>query len=110
MKIDGFEIGDKMNISIDFDGVIHKYGLGWHNGSIYDKQINGSKKAIEILKKTYKIVIFTCRQPTKDVEKWLKKNNIYFDLVTNFKEPSRFYIDDNAIRFTNWNETLKLII
>jgi len=109
MKIDGFEVGYKLSISIDFDGVIHKYGLGWHNGSIYDKQIIGAKKAIDKLKKKYKIVISTCRQPIEDVEVWLKKNDIYFDLVTNNKEPARFYIDDNGIRFNSWKDTLELI-
>jgi uncharacterized HAD superfamily protein len=109
MKIDGYEIGKKMNISIDFDKTIHSYHRGWDDGSIYGFPIKDVKKAIDELKKEFRIVIFTCRHPLRDVEKWLRNRDIYFDKITHLKEPSKYYIDDNAIRFTNWKHTMVFI-
>ena len=42
-------------IAIDFDGVIHKYSKGWHDGTIYDKANEGAFEFIrELMKKRVK--------------------------------------------------------
>lgn len=109
------------NICIDLDGVIHRYSKNFDDGSMYDIPNHGSKEAIDELKKYFNIIIFTARiSPTfhgkegvknqlENIKKWLKKYNIYYDKITCEKIPASFYIDDNAIRFSNWDNTLQLI-
>jgi len=109
MQIDGFKIGDKPNISIDFDKVLHSYEYGFTNCEIYGTVISGSIEAVNELSKKYNIIIFTCRKPIRKVKKWLKANNIYFDKVTDKKMVSSHYIDDRAVRFIDWKTTMEEI-
>jgi len=95
----------KKNIAIDFDGVIHKYSRGWQDGLIYDKPITGSRRNIETLAKKYNIIIFSRRaaeQSIKPIATWLKKNKIPYSEITGEKPRAKWYIDDQAIHFTNW--------
>jgi len=107
-------------ILVDFDGVIHSYHEGYKDGSIYGYVIKGAKEAIEKLKKKgYKIVIFTTRvspgtnkdykQQKIDIANWLQKNSIPYDLITSEKLGANYYIDDNAIKFTNWSDVMQKI-
>jgi len=110
----------KKTIAIDFDGVIHKYSKGWQNGEIYDEPIEGSLEAIiELLEKDYRVTIFTTREFTTEVRRWIIEkmhecknlkgkaftNEKDFN-VTNKKPPAIAYIDDRGIRFTNWKDML----
>lgn len=100
----------KKTLAIDFDGVIHQYSKGWQDGSIYDRPMPGARQALTRLKQKFKIVIFSRRavhQGTKEIEKWLKKYKMPYDRITKIKPRARWYIDDRAIRFTNWHNTLK---
>ena len=107
-------------LAIDFDGVIHNHNLGFHDGTCYGKPIEGAIDAIKLLSKKYTIIIFTCKanpnrpliegkNGTELVWGWLKKYNIdkYIKDVTYNKPNALFYIDDKAISFNNWNNTLK---
>ena len=47
---------EKNQIGVDFDGVIHSNSLGFHDGTIYDEPIEGSREALERLSKNYKII------------------------------------------------------
>lgn len=98
----------KKTIAVDFDGVIHRYSKGWQDGSIYDMPMSGVRKALTMLNKKFKIVIFSRRaahQGIKDIKKWLKINKIPYNRVTKVKPRARWYIDDRAIRFTTWKKT-----
>ena len=44
----GFE-EDVKNISIDFDGVIHDWNKGWHDGTCYGEPIEGALEAVKLL-------------------------------------------------------------
>lgn len=114
------EDDNRKNVLIDFDGVIHKYSKGFHDGTIYDPPNEGAKEAIDKLKNKYRIVIFSARlSPTtnKDVEdqkknmiNWLSKYNIYYDQLSYEKIPAVAYIDDLAIHFTgDWDDTLNKV-
>ena len=106
-------------IAIDFDGVIHSFELGFHDGTIYGTPIPGSIESIKKISKKYKIVIYTAKAK-KDrplingktgielVWEWLKKYDIdqYIQEVTAEKPRAICYIDDKAIRFIDWNQTL----
>lgn len=94
-------------IAIDFDGVIHKYSKAYHDGSIYDGPIEGARDALRLLKKKgYKVVIFTARPNADEIVGWLKTHRIEVDEITNKKPKAVAYIDDRAIRFTNWRDIL----
>ncbi len=106
----------KLNINIDFDGVINSYVSGWDNEKgeawLPDEPIPGAKEAINSLKNQYKITVHTTRAKTETgkgaIIEWLKRYDIHFDCVTVSKLPAVFSIDDRAITFKgDWSETLQ---
>jgi hydroxymethylpyrimidine pyrophosphatase-like HAD family hydrolase len=91
-------------IAVDFDGVVHSYEKGWNGGSIYGTLKEDCKEVIDGLKaKGFNVVIFTARENLDDVREWLIKMDLELE-VTNTKPPAIAYIDDRAIRFTNWKD------
>ncbi|MEK7497713.1 MAG: hypothetical protein AAB656_02230 [Patescibacteria group bacterium] len=109
-------------IAVDFDGVIHRYNKGWQDGSIYDIPTNGSKEQLKrLVEKGYKVVIFTTRLnpemgddvnlEEKKMDEWLIANGfergVHYHSITALKPKANFYIDDHAIRFTNWKDISK---
>lgn len=108
-------------IAIDFDGVIHKYSKGWHDGTCYDEPVEGALESLHRLnRRGYRVAIFTCRAETEEgeimVQEWLEKwinlktkelnwSGIAFE-VTDKKPKAIAYIDDRGIRFTNWTDVL----
>lgn len=97
-------------LAIDFDGVLHRYSLGWSDGTIYDNPVTGVEEALEKLHKAgFKLVCLTTREPDT-VAGWLTGWDLlhYFEKVTNKKIPAIAYIDDRAIRFTNWDDITKM--
>ncbi|KKM96190.1 hypothetical protein LCGC14_1180580 [marine sediment metagenome] len=108
----------KKTIAIDFDGVIHAYSKGWQEGVIYDEPVEGVIEALVKLSKDYKLVIYTTRVnteyfPENDaqmlmIKNWLRRNLMDANIeVTDRKPPAIAYIDDRAIRFTNWPDMVK---
>ena len=113
---------DNNTIAIDFDGVIHKNSKGFHDGTIYDEPIEGVKKGLEYLSKSYKLVIYTCKanpdRPlingktgTKLIYDWLCKYKLdsYIYNIVYEKPNAKYYIDDKAIRFLNWEMVMGVI-
>ena len=126
MKINEFKemvsSEDNNTIAIDFDGVIHKNSKGFHDGTIYDEPIEDVKKGLEYLSKSYKLVIYSCKanpnRPLIDGETgidliwgWLQRWNLhgYIKDVTYTKPNAKYYIDDKAIRFINWDIIMGVI-
>jgi len=114
---------EKKVICVDFDGVIHRYSNGWQDGSIYDQAIEGSKDAMaKFVSDEYKVVIFTTRlnpEVNDDINleknkmtKWLWDSGFEFGVhyhdITAVKPKAEIYIDDKAVRFTNWKDMLNL--
>lgn len=106
------------SIAIDFDGVIHGYSRGWHTKDIYDPPVTGAHNALKTLSSVYGVFIFSAR-PATDILPWCRAHfsDLKFELIkdsasywnkkgvigiTNRKLPALAYIDDRAIRFTNW--------
>lgn len=109
-------------IAIDFDGVVHGNSKGFHDGTVYDSPIPGSIEAIKELSKKYTIILFTAKvKPDRPlvngktgeelIWEWLKQYNIsqYIKEITCEKPRAVVYIDDRAIRFEDWNSTLKIL-
>lgn len=92
-------------LGVDFDGVIHNSNQGWKDGEVYgDIMDNAFEMITDLEKKGYEIVIITARDRLTPVKEWLTKHKLGHLLVTNTKLPCRAYIDDRAIRFTNWRD------
>jgi hypothetical protein len=112
---------EQYNISVDFDGVIHDHkGVG--DGTIAGGIIPGAKEALKHLSKEYRIIVFTAKAKpdrplvngktgTELVWEWLEKHDVaeYVDSITSEKPRAVCYIDDKAIRFENWNQTLNMV-
>ena len=103
---------EKNNIAIDFDGVIHTFDKGWHDGTCYGNPIEGSLEAIKKLSHHYNIIIFSAKlRPDRPlvggktgyelVDEWLEYYNLkqYITEITHEKPRAKFYIDDKAIEF-----------
>mgnify|MGYP003118900712 CR=1 FL=1 len=117
----GFE-KDLKNVAIDFDGVVHDFSKGWHDGTCYGAPLPGSLEAIKELSKDYNIIIFTAKvKPSRPlvngmtghqlVTQWLKNHKVfqYIDEITCEKPRAQIYIDDKGYRFENWQDTLKQV-
>jgi len=95
-------------ICLDFDRVIHKYSKGWKDGSIYDKPVPGAREAIKrLIKAGFVVIILTVKSSrgetrNREIRTWLKHYGFPQVEVTNIKPAAIAYIDDRAIRFTNW--------
>ena len=115
--------GEEENtIAIDFDGVIHKNSKGFHDGTIYDEPIKDVKKGLEYLSKSYKLVIYSCKaNPNRPLINgktgvelmwdWLDKHSLKdcIDDISYEKPNAKYYIDDKAIRFLNWEMVMGAI-
>lgn len=113
---------EQVNIGIDFDGVIHKCSKGYYDGTIYDDPIDGSFEALEAISKKYTIILYTCKAKpdrglvngktgTELVWEWLNKHNMsqFVSKITSEKPRAIAYIDDKALRFKNWSDTLSTL-
>ena len=109
-------------IGIDFDGVIHRNSLGYHDGTIYDPPMDGTKEALEVLSKRFSIVVYTCKaKPDRElvngktgtqlIWEWLRENDLdkYIKEVTSEKPRAAFYIDHKAYRFKSWTSMMNTI-
>jgi hypothetical protein len=107
-------------VAVDFDGVIHSHELGFHDGTIYGTPIEGSLEALKTLASKYKIVLYTAKAKADRplingktgielIWIWLAKYNMdsYISEVTAEKPRAICYVDDKAIRFLNWEQSLK---
>lgn len=109
-------------VAVDFDGVIHRYSKGWHDGTIYDEPMPGAIPALTSLLDKYCVFIHTSRD-ADTVAEWLDAQcdvpvivddgsyGPFWDqrwtlLVTNRKLGAIAYIDDRAIPFISWSQTL----
>ena len=114
----GFE-KDLKNIAIDFDGVIHDFSLGWHDGTCYGDPLPGSIAAVKKIAKTHNVIIFTAKvKPSRPlvngktglelVTDWLEKYEILdcVDEITCEKPRAQLYIDDKGYHFQSWESTL----
>lgn len=104
----------KQTLAVDFDGVIHAYTQGWQDGAIYDPPVPGALEMLEKLSQRFTVYIFTTRgndpKQVRAITAWIRSFQVARNLpdrdyeITNEKRPAIAYIDDRALRFTNWTD------
>lgn len=104
-------MSNRKTLAIDFDGTLCKY-QSFGDGVIYQEPNVG---AVDVVNKLYnngwKIIIFTCRARHEfggdgidSIKAWLDRFGIPHHEITAEKPIATAYIDDRAIRFTNWQD------
>ena len=125
-------------VCIDFDGTVHDYFKGWQDGEIYGEPLPGCLEAMEnFIEEGYDVVILSTRAASDGgkgrtkIEGWLRRKYVELFrsrgmtpaaatnsavqfvgriLITAQKPPAIAYIDDRAIRFTNWADIRKMFV
>lgn len=121
-------------VAIDFDGVLHAYTRGFHDGTCYDPPMPGAIPALDELMAQRPVAVVTAR-PVLMVAEWFAVHDptrpLFVDawyhqswwadrtklLITNRKVVAEHYIDDRAIRFgqgrrgmaADWSDGLLVI-
>lgn len=105
----------KWSICLDFDGVIHSYESGWKGAdTIPDAPVVGTKEAIEELRKTYDVKVYSSRCGQEGGKQamadWFLKHGIVVDQICDHKPPALVYVDDRGVTFNgNWAECIESI-
>ena len=99
-----------MKIIIDLDGTIctEEKSNSRSMAKINKDAITSLK---QLKKRKFTVIIYTAR-PWTQYEMtldWLKKNNVPFDQLYMGKPIGDYWIDDRAIKFTNWKNVVKKI-
>lgn len=90
-------------MAIDFDGPIHAYSKGLHDGTIYDEVTPGFFETFHRFKKLgMRMIVFTCRDRGL-VRTWLDEHGFAGLEVTNAKPIANVYIDDRGYRWKDWS-------
>lgn len=105
-----------MKIAVDFDGVIiDRRGIPRKHDFFDDPPMDDARDAIVwLLSEGHDPYIFTNRSEDEwpKIRQWLDKWKFprAFLPITNKKElKTSIYLDDRAVRFTNWQDFCKLI-
>lgn len=101
-----------MKIAIDFDGVICKReGIPTIRDWNHALPMDGALDSINLLlKMKNEVWIFTSNEDLEDIKDWLAIHGFPELEITNIKRPAHVYIDDRAIRFTNWQDIRKYFV
>ena len=97
-----------ISIMVDLDGVIST------EERVFDrplaKAIPGAREALQELKEAgHTIVIYTARgwAEYNYTKAWLDQHDIAYDAIQMGKPIAHVWIDDRAIRFRDWRQTLE---
>lgn len=103
--------GHPFTVAVDFDGTIAQYD-GFKGQGVYGPPLPGAREAIDMFKRIgCLIIIFTTRDENEQIAEYLKEHEIWFDFINNNpfqhagtsgKVMADVYIDDRAVRFTDW--------
>ncbi|GAC1501794.1 MAG: hypothetical protein NVS1B10_06190 [Candidatus Saccharimonadales bacterium] len=99
-----------MILAIDFDRTIHNIDEPL-DGQKMGKPMPGAEQALEAIQDSgHNIIIHTLRarspQGTEVVQDWLDYYDLPYSSITAIKPDADYYIDDKALTFLSWNDTL----
>ncbi|MBU0637917.1 MAG: hypothetical protein KKB50_03565 [Planctomycetes bacterium] len=96
-----------VTIMVDLDGVICS------EERVFDrplaKPIDGAREALQQLRAAgHTIVVYTARgwAEYRVTKQWLDDHDMVYDAIHMGKPIGHVWIDDRALRFENWNDTL----
>lgn len=95
---------------VDIDGVICTEEKTFERPLA--RPIDGAQEAIAALRKAgHTVVLYTGRgwPEYRATKAWLDQHGFEYDGIQMGKPIADIWIDDRAIRFTNWKDTLKLL-
>lgn len=97
-------------ICVDFDGVLHKYTSGWQGDDIVaDPPVDGAVEACHALVEAgWKLYVLSSRTNLEPVAAWLLLHGFPSMILTRVKPIAICYVDDRAVRFTNWLDIRKM--
>jgi hypothetical protein len=113
---------DPKTIAVDLDGVILKFDGNWKGSLFFDEPIPGAVEGLQKLRDDgFQIIVYTTRinplaagnqgftavEQLGMVQAILNLFKIPYDKVSFFKPLAAYYIDDRAIRFTDWKQAVK---
>jgi uncharacterized HAD superfamily protein len=100
-------MNNALSIMVDLDGVIAT------EERVFDrplaKPIEGAREALQSLKSAgHTIVVYTARgwAEYRYTKHWLDQHRIPYDAIQMGKPIAHVWIDDRAITFRNWKQTL----
>lgn len=119
-------------MAVDFDGVLHSYERGWHDGTIYGDWVPGAVTALAQLMHEHAVFVHTTRSvrqvarwiedrsgrgiecTTRHPRTWYGRRRPFWNergvlLITNRKLAAVAYIDDRAVRFSSWPNALTAV-
>lgn len=103
-------------VAFDFDGVIHRYSKGWHDGTIYDGCNQKVVNIIRILMNCHVPVYILSTRDPEQIKAWweitiptipcgIVEDTCRFFTdeeevgITNRKLPAQLYVDDRAYKY-----------
>lgn len=97
-------------IAVDFDGVIHNPEAVLP-GKKMGIPISGAAEALNKLAERHQIVIHTTwattEQRVKAIHDWCEYFHVPHYMITSQKPEAAVYLDDKALRFTDWDSALQ---
>lgn len=108
---EAFEKETDTDICVDLDKTIAKPAKFPAIGDPIDGAKEGLKKLQDM---GYSVIIYSCRADTEEgvdtLREYLDKHDLPYDSIFEGEKPfAKFYIDDHAIRFDNWDNVLKQV-
>lgn len=103
-----------MRIAVDFDNVLYAYDGRWAGGTLHLAPVEGAVAAMQqMAAQGHTLLIFSTRGWLKAhrarMAAWLDAHAIPYHVVARTKPNADIYIDDKALRFTNWGDALAFI-
>lgn len=98
-------------IALDWDGVLidHPPAIGFDEILTYEPMPWAVKSINYLVSKGFEFYVLTARndEDIPKIREWMVKHGFPEMEVTNIKKNAVCYIDDRAIRFTNWQDISK---